>query len=160
MPSPLRSRLPLRVDDAPGRPRGSVGPPPPPDYVNVNLDITGHCSNKSLNSLPAGWFFLYDVTAAAAGQFSYIYAYVDKGVLQYAFGSKITAANGKYSLQMVNGHQYIIEAWNSKVWYQSSPFTVSRTNFTLPPGDFTGNIVYDSPSNSLTLKAVFSVNCN
>ena len=138
----------------------TFGPPPQPDYVNVNLDITGHCSNKNLNSLPAGWFFLYDVTAAAAGQFSYIYAYVDKGVLQYAFGSKITAANGKYSLQMVSGHQYIIEAWNSKVWYQSSPFTVSKTNFTLPPGDFTGNIVYDSPSNSLTLKAVFSVNCN
>lgn len=162
----LNPRLPIIAETAPFNPctQGAidltVGAATASSYVNVSLNVDGHCSDKNISTLPSGWFILKDVTAIAAGQSGEVDAYVYKGVLKSAQGAKITNTNGNYSMQLIAGHQYLLEAWNSKVWYQSAPFTVSKTNFSLQSGDFSGAGVYDGASNTLKITSTFSVNCN
>ena len=138
----------------------NFGAPAPPPVINVNLNIMGHCSNKNVNLLPSGWFFLYDAGAAKLNQNAWTYAYVYRGVIRYAFGTGITGSNGKYSIKLLNGDQYYMYAYNSFIWYESPLFTMAPRNFLFPSvNGINGTAIYDSPSNSLNITATFSVNC-
>jgi hypothetical protein len=123
--------------------------------------MQGYCSNKNINLLPSGWFFLYDVGAARLNQNAWTYAYVNRGVIQYAFGAGITGSNGRYSIKLFNGDQYYMYAYNSYVWYQTSVFTMAPRNFILPSASgINGSAIYDAGSNTLNITAKFSVRCH
>jgi hypothetical protein len=130
-------------------------PPAQPNYVNVSLNINGHCTNKDVDILASGWFYLVDQTANA-----YTYAYVYQGALKYTVGAPISGSNGIYTMQLISGHNYILEAWNSNTWYQSNPFALSKSGFAVQNGGFTGTGVYSSSSNTININCTYSVACN
>jgi hypothetical protein len=163
----LNPRLPILAQTELFNPcsKGSVdlsfGSPATPSLINVTLNMQGYCSNKNINLLPSGWFFLYDVGAARLNQNAWTYAYVNRGVIQYAFGAGITGSNGRYSIRLFNGDQYYMYAYNSYVWYQTSVFTMAPRNFTLPSASgINGSAIYDAGSNTLNITAKFSVRCH
>lgn len=134
---------------------------PAPQFINVALNIKGHCTNKNVNVLPSGWFFLYDVTAAQAGKCGWTYIYIRNGVILYAFGTQITGSNGSYQIQMIDGHQYYFYTFNSSEWYESSVFTMQPKNFVLPNvSGLTGTATYNSATNTETISATYSVHCH
>ncbi len=133
----------------------------PPQFITVNLNITGHCSNKNVNVLPSGWFFIYDVTAAQANKSPWTYVFVRNGIILIAFGSPVGVNNGVYSLKLVEGHQYYIYTFNSQEWYESGIFTMEPKNFTISNvGGLSANCVYTAATNSLNITAVYSVHCH
>ncbi|QHS55455.1 hypothetical protein GWR56_07835 [Mucilaginibacter sp. 14171R-50] len=135
-------------------------PPANPTFVNVNFNIQGHCSNKAINLLPSGWFFLYDAGAAKINQNPWTYIYVSKGVIKYAFGTGITGGGGSYHIQLFAGDQYYMYTYNSFEWYESALFTMAARNFDFPSHNgITGTAIYDVPSNSLNINVKFSVHC-
>lgn len=137
------------------------GAPAPPEFINVKLNISGRCTNKNVNVLPSGWFFLYDVTAAQAGKCAWTYVYVRNGVILYAFGTPITGSNGSYSIQLADGHQYYFYTFNSSEWYESSVFTMQPKNFTLPNvSGLSGVATYDAATSTETITATYSVHCH
>ena len=139
----------------------TFGAPAAPSVINVNLNILGHCSNKNINLLPSGWFFLYDAGAAKINQNAWTYAYVNRGIIQYAFGTGITGSNGKYSIQLFNGDQYYMYAYNSYEWYESPLFTMAPRNFTFPSIDgINGSAIYNAANNALNINATFSLHCH
>jgi hypothetical protein len=128
--------------------------------INVNLNITGRCSNKNINLMPSGWFYLYDEGAAALRMEPWTYVYVSKGTIQYAFGAGITGSAGRYSIQLFNGNKYYMYAYNNFFWYQSSVFTMAPRNFTFPSiAGISGTAIYDQPSNTLNINAAFNIKC-
>jgi len=163
----LNPRLPILAETGLFNPcsQGSVdlnfGSPATPSLINVTLNMQGFCSNKNINLLPSGWFFLYDIGAAQLNQNAWTYAYVSRGVIQYAFGTGITGSRGKYSIKLFNGDQYYMYAYNSYMWYQTSVFTMAPRNFTLPSASgINGSAIYDTGSNTLNITAKFSVRCH
>lgn len=162
----LNPRLPILAQTGLFNPcsQGSVdlgfGAPAAPSFINVELNILGHCSNKNVNILPSGWFYLYDAGAAKINQNAWTYAYVNKGIIQYAFGTGITGSNGRYSIKLFNGDQYYMYAYNSYTWYQSPLFTMAPRNFSFPSvNGINGSAIYDAGSNTLNISAKFSVHC-
>jgi hypothetical protein len=144
--------------------QGSVdlnfGNPASPSLINVTLNMQGYCGNKNVNLLPSGWFYLYDAGAAQLNQNAWTYAYVSRGVIQYAFGTGITGSRGKYSIKLFNGNQYYMYAYNNYLWYQSSVFTMAPRNFNLPSiNGINGSAIYDSGNNTLNITAKFNVRC-
>jgi hypothetical protein len=162
----LNPRLPILAQTHQFNPciQGSVdltfGQPKKPAQINVNLNITGRCSNKNVNLMPSGWFYLYDEGAAALRMEPWTYVYVSKGTIQYAFGAGITGSAGRYSIQLFNGNKYYMYAYNNFFWYQSSVFTMAPRNFTFPSiAGITGTAIYDQPSNTLNINAAFNIKC-
>lgn len=162
----LNPRLPILAQTGLFNPcsQGSVdltfGVPASPSLINVNLNIMGYCSNKNVNLLPSGWFFLYDAGAAKINQNAWTYAYVNRGVIRYAFGTGITGSNGKYSIKLFNGDQYYMYAYNSYIWYESPLFTMAPRNFLFPSiNGINGSAIYDTGSNTLNITAKFSLHC-
>jgi hypothetical protein len=163
----LNPRLPILAQTGLFNPcgQGSIdltcGAPAVPSVINVNLNFVGHCSNKNINLLPSGWFFLYDAGAAKINQNAWTYVYVNRGVIQYAFGTGIVGSNGNYSIKLFNGDEYYMYAYNSYEWYQSPLFTMAPRNFTFPSvNGINGSAVYDAPSATLNISATFSVHCH
>lgn len=131
-----------------------------PALINVNLNMIGFCGNKNINISPSGWFYLFDAGAAKLNQNAWTYAYVNRGVIQYAFGTGITGTKGRYSIKMFNGNDYYMYAYNSYTWYQSPLFTMAPRNFTFPSlNGINGSAIYDGPSNSLNITAKFNIRC-
>ena len=136
------------------------GVPPLPDFLNVTLNISGHCTNKNVTVLPSGWFFIYDVTAASKGKNPWTYVFVKNGVILYSYGTPVTGSNGKYSIRLYTEHQYYIYTFNSSEWYESPVFTIGKRNFALPgSGGINGNAVYDLGSNTLNITVVYGLHC-
>jgi hypothetical protein len=134
---------------------------PGPSFLNVNLNITGRCSNKNVNLLPSGWFFIYDITAAQLNKNPWTYVYVRNGVILYAYGSPVTGSNGSYSIKMVEDDQYYIYAFNSSEWYESPIFTLQSEAFTFPSvAGLSGTATFNQGTNTLNLKVVYSVHCH
>jgi hypothetical protein len=139
----------------------TFGAPAVPSLINVNLNMAGHCSNKNINLLPSGWFFLYDAGAAKINQNAWTYVYVNRGVIEYAFGTGITGSDGSYSIKLFNGDEYYMYAYNSYVWYESPLFTMAARNFTFPSvNGINGSAIYNAAGNSLNISATFSVHCH
>ena len=137
------------------------GAPAAPDFINVTLNISGHCSNKNINVLPSGWFFIYDVTAAQSRQCAWTYVYVRNGIILYAFGTPVTGSHGTYSIKLINGHQYYFYTFNSSEWYESSVFTMAPKNFTLPNiSGLSGTATYNAATNTENISATYSVHCH
>ncbi|HEY9196131.1 MAG TPA: hypothetical protein VIM77_07690 [Mucilaginibacter sp.] len=162
----LNPRLPILAETGLFSPcsQGSVdlnfGQPATPSLINVTLNVVGYCSNKNVNLLPSGWFFLFDAGAAKLNQSAWTYAYVNKGIIRYAFGAGITGSNGKYSIKLFNGDQYYMYAYNSFVWYESPLFTMAPRSFTLPSmNGISGSAIYDTNSNTLNISAKYNVRC-
>jgi len=138
----------------------SFGSPAAPSLINVNLNVLGHCSNKNINLMPSGWFFLYDAGAAALNQTAWTYVYVNRGIIQYAFGTGITGSRGKYSMKLFNGNRYYMYAYNSYIWYQSPLFTMEPRDFVFPSSNgISGSAIYNAANNELNITARFSVRC-
>ncbi|HWZ04284.1 MAG TPA: hypothetical protein VNX40_11790, partial [Mucilaginibacter sp.] len=163
----LNPRLPILAQTGLFNPcgQGSVdlnfGAPAAPSMINVSLNMIGHCTNKNINLLPSGWFFLYDAGAAKINQNAWTYAYVYNGIIRYAFGTGITGSNGKYSIKLFNGDEYYMYAYNSFIWYESPLFTMAPRNFVFPSvNGISGTAVYDSGNNILNIAATFSVHCH
>jgi len=162
----LNPRLPILAETILFNPcsQGSIdltwGAPAPPSFINVTLDIKGHCSNKNVNLLPSGWFFLYDFGAAKINQNPWTYVWVYNGTILYAFGNGITGSNGHYSIRLLNGDQYYMYAFNSYEWYESPMFTMAPRNFTFPSvAGINGTAIYNGATNTLAITATFSVHC-
>ena len=137
------------------------GGTPGPQFLNVNLNITGHCSNKNVNLLPSGWFFIYDITASQHNKNPWTYVYVRNGIIEYAFGSPVTGSNGVYSIKMVEDDQYYIYAFNSSEWYESPVFTLQSQAFNFPAvAGLSGSATFNQATNTLNLKCVYSVHCH
>lgn len=163
----LNPRLPILAETGLFNPcgQGSIdlnfGTPAAPSFVNVVLNITGHCSNRNINLMPSGWFFLYDAGAAALNQNAWTYVYVTRGVIRYAFGTGITGSNGRYSIKLFSGNRYYMYAYNSFIWYESPLFTMAPRNFTFPSiNGINGSAIYDAATNTLNITATFNVNCH
>jgi len=163
----LNPRLPILAQTGLFNPCGqgavdlNFGAPAQPSVINVNFNILGHCSNKNINLLPSGWFFLYDAGAAKINQNAWTYVYVSRGVIQYAFGTGITGSNGKYSIKLFNGDEYYMYAYNSYEWYESPIFTMAPRNFVFPSvNGINGTAVYDAASSTLNIACTFSVHCH
>lgn len=136
------------------------GAPATPDIVKVNINISGKCSNKNVKILPSGWFYLYDNTDAMAGKNPWTYLYLVNGVINFSYGSKITNNNGVLTIELVNGHQYMVYSWNNNTWYSSGLFTLNKNNFALPAGTgIVGNSVYNAGTNTLNITGTFTPNC-
>jgi hypothetical protein len=162
----LNPRLPILAQTGLFNPcsQGSVdlnfGPPSSPAQINVNLNIVGYCSNRGANIMPSGWFYLYDAGAARIGQNAWTYCYVQRGIIQYAFGTGITGSRGNYSIKLFSGNRYYMYAYNSYIWYQSPEFEMAPRNFTFPAiNGITGSAIYNSATNSLNISAKFSIRC-
>jgi hypothetical protein len=139
----------------------SWGAPAVPQFINVNLNITGHCSNKNVNLLPSGWFFLFDESASKTNKNPWTYVYVRDGIIKYAFGTPITVSNGTYSIQLVEGDQYYIYAYNSSEWYESQVFTLVNRNFNFPSvAGLDGSAVFNPATNTLNITARYDVHCH
>jgi len=139
----------------------SWGAPAVPQFININLNISGHCSNKNVNVLPSGWMLLYDATAAQNHQCAWTYVFVKNGVILYAFGTPVTGSNNNFSIRLILGHQFFLYTYNSGEWYASPEFTLVNHNFTFPAiNGLSGSCVYDAGSNSLNITAVYSVHCH
>lgn len=163
----LNPRLPILAQTGLFNPcsQGSIdlnfGAPASPSLINVTLDIKGHCSNKNINLLPSGWFFLYDAGAAKLNQNPWTYAYVYNGVIRYACGAGITGSNGRYSIKLFNGDEYYMYAYNSFEWYESPLFTMAPRNFVFPSvAGINGSAIYNSGTNTLNITATFSLHCH
>lgn len=163
----LNPRLPILAETGLFNPcsQGSIdltfGAPAPPSFINVSFNISGHCSNKNVNLLPSGWFFIYDAGAAKIGQNPWTYVYVTRGVILYAFGTQVTGNAGHYSIKLLSGNQYFIYAFNSYEWYESPLFTMEPRNFTFPSiAGISGSAVYTSATNTLNITATFSLHCH
>lgn len=162
----LNPRLPILAQTHQFNPctQGSVdltfGQPKTPALINVNFNVTGRCSNKNINLMPSGWFYLYDEGAAALRQEPWTYVYISNGAIKYAFGAGISGSAGRYTIKLFNGNRYYMYAYNNYFWYQSSIFTMAPANFTFPSiNGITGTAIYDGPSNTLNINAAFSINC-
>ncbi|WP_295796675.1 hypothetical protein [Mucilaginibacter sp.] len=162
----LNPRLPILAQTGLFNPcgQGSIdlnfGAPAPPSFINVTLNISGHCSNKNINLLPSGWFYLYDAGAAALHQYPWTYAYVYNGIIKYAFGTGITGSNGQYSIKLLSGDRYYMYAYNSFEWYQSPLFTLAPRDFKFPSvAGINGSATYNAATNTINISATFSVHC-
>lgn len=163
----LNPRLPILAQTGLFNPcsQGSVdlnfGAPATPSLINVDFSMLGHCSNKNVNLLPSGWFFLYDAGADRLGMNAWTEVYVNRGIIQYAFGTGVTGSAGHYSIKLFNGDQYYMYAYNSFVWYQSPMFTMAPRSFTFPSiSGINGTASYSTATNTLTITATYSVHCH
>lgn len=124
----------------------TLGVPPLPDVVNVNLNVGGKCINRTAGFNINGWFYFY---LAATGPLA------DK-VLVYV-------KDGKCSLKLLNGATYTIEAC-----YDFRDYTAvgvfEKNNFTFNPVadakyTLTGTGTFNSVTNTLDVDFIVETNC-
>jgi hypothetical protein len=131
-----------------------------PDYVNVTINVTGKCTNKSVKVLPSGWYYLYDYTSALSGKYGWTFLWLENGVIRYSYGSTITNNGGVYNIKLINGNQYYVYSWNNNNWYESGLFTLNKSNFTLPAGTgISGSGKYNTTTNTLEIVGTFNSSC-
>jgi len=111
--------------------------------VNVAVDIIGLCNGKDLTILPSATFELYQKTGST---------YTDAGTLQ------LTNGKGTTGLQ-VGQLYYLTTTYNGKD-YTTDPFSVSKTDFTVPSPALSLTAKYDAASNTLTFTGSIPINCN
>lgn len=141
----------------------NVTSPGPPDYVKVYFNMKGNCSNKRIDFLPSGWFYLYDYNNQ---EYTYVYIY-DGKVYNYSTdnnsttGQVTTGRNGVGgSIQMINGHRYYLETYTNGRWY-SNNFSFRKSDFTIPSANgLSGVAKYSSSTNSMTIDGLVTINCN
>lgn len=121
----------------------SVYVPVSSNTVNVNVDVIGLCNGKDLTILPSATFELYQQTGST---------YTDAGTLQLINGK------GNTGLQ-VGRLYYLTTTYNGKN-YTTDPFSVSKTDFTVPSPALTLNAKYDAASNTLTFTGTIPIDCN
>lgn len=111
--------------------------------VNVSVDIIGLCNGKDLTILPSATFELYQQTGST---------YTDAGTLQLV--------NGKGTTGLEVGKQYYLTTTYNGKDYTTDPFSVSKTDFTVPSSALTLSAKYDAASNTLIFTGSIPINCN
>lgn len=111
--------------------------------VNVAVDILGLCNGKDLTILPSATFELYQQTGST---------YTDAGTLQLV--------NGKGTTGLQVGQLYYLTTTYNGKDYTTDPFSVSKTDFTVPSPALTLNAKYDAASNTLNFTGSIPINCN
>jgi len=125
----------------------TIGVPPLPDIVTVNLTVQGKCTNREAAFNINGWFYFY---LAATGPLA------DK-VLVYV-------KDGKTALKLLNGATYTIEAcYDLRDYLGFGVF--EKNNFIFNPinaGQFNliGNGKFNSVTNNLDVDFTVQTNCN
>ncbi|PJJ80428.1 hypothetical protein [Mucilaginibacter auburnensis] len=157
----LNPRLPILAQTEIFNPctKGSVNltfqGPPPPDFINVKINVTAKCSNKSVEIKPSGWFELYDYVTGI-----WTCLYLQNGNIIYNSGAPVSQSNGQYAIKLVAGRQYYMSTYSTGSYYSSSNFTLSKSDFTTQAG---GGIAlvgkYTAADNSLTLSGNYNGNC-
>jgi hypothetical protein len=111
--------------------------------VNVAVDVIGLCNGKDLTILPSATFELYQQTGST---------YTDAGTLQLV--------NGKGTTGLEVGKMYYLTTTYNGKDYTTDPFSVSKTDFTVPSAALTLNAKYDAASNTLNFTGSIPINCN
>lgn len=141
----------------------AVTTPPPPEYVKVYFNMKGNCTNKRVDFLPSGWFYLYDTTWQ-----NYTYVYIYNGqIYNYSYNSNGTASqvntskNGiGGSIQLVNGRRYYMESYTNGKWFTSN-FVFRKSDFTIPSTNgLSGIAKYNASDNSVTIEGNVTIACN
>ncbi|HWB24524.1 MAG TPA: hypothetical protein VG738_03545 [Chitinophagaceae bacterium] len=126
----------------------TIGVPPMPDIVNVNLNVQGKCTDLNAAFNINGWFYFY---FAAAGPLD------DQKVLVYV-------NNGKANLKLVNGTTYIIQTcYDFQNYVGDGQF--NKNNFIFNPVNngrynLTGTGTFDNDTNTLNVNFNVATNCN
>jgi hypothetical protein len=149
MGSPILARTPNFYPCSQGSITLTLPTPPAPEYVNVNLNIKGVCSNKSVNAAITGYVVLY----ATNGQSASHVIYFSNGAITYVDGM----ATNRLSLQ--NNIEYSIYAYIGNKYYYTKA-TMSKTSFQLPAGQgIIGTATYNATNNTLTIAGTVSIKC-
>ncbi|WP_160069172.1 astroprincin family protein [Sphingobacterium bovisgrunnientis] len=115
------------------------------DIVNVVLDLIGKCPSKKAQVLPSSNIPLYKINTQG----------------QKEFVQSVRVTNGKGELKLINNTKYFLEvSFDGKK--KSSEFNFNKSDTKLPAQNgLTGNVTYNSGTNTATLKAEFVIpNCN
>jgi hypothetical protein len=111
--------------------------------VNVSVNITGICNGKDLTILPSATFELYQQSGST---------YIDAGTLQLV--------NGQGTTGLQAGQLYYLTTTYGGTNYTTSPFSVSKNNFSVTSSGLNLSATYDAPSNTLSFTGTIPVNCN
>jgi hypothetical protein len=125
----------------------TIGVPPMPDIVTVNLNVQGKCTNLNAAFNINGWFYFY---LAATGPLA------DK-VLVYV-------NNGKATLKLLNGAAYTVEACYDFQDYLAAGI-FQKNNFTFAPVNtgrynLIGDGKFDGTTNTINVNFTVETNCN
>jgi len=129
----------------------TVTPPPVPDYVNLKMNIWGHCSNKNTNINVGTYVYFYPTSGNIWNDYHYCYI----------------ATNGwswNNPVRLKTGVEYNVATWYGGSW-NSNKITITKQNFSFPTVSLdgvviTGNGVYTPSNNTLTVNCTFQVRCN
>ncbi len=130
----------------------TIAPPPVPDYVNLRMNVWGHCANQNTNINVGTYVYFYPSGVNFNWQdFQYCYL----------------ATNGwswNNPVRLKTNTAYVCGTWYGGSW-NSNIIQVKKQNYTFPTTTadgvtITGNGVYNAANNTLTINCTFQVNCN
>lgn len=128
-----------------------ITPPPPVptkpiEYVAINANFTGKCSNKNVVSPLNAWITINNITNNTS-----IYTYVKNGIIDNAS-----------NIKLIVGHQYNITSTYNSTSYTSGTFTMAKSNFPVPGASstFTATTNYVEATNTVTIAGTISLVCN
>jgi hypothetical protein len=135
--------------------------PPPPDYVNITMDITAYCTNKQVVALPSGWFYIYDATT-----YQYYEIYVYNGTIynyayngtSYVYSASSNTGKTNGVAKLINGHTYYFSTYIYGVTYTTGSFVLNKNNVTIPKANgLSGTATYNAATNSIKIAASFTI---
>ncbi len=120
-------------------------PVPPIEYLNISVDLSGKCTNKSIVSPLNSWVTINNVTNKTNNFF-----YVKNGKID----------NATASIKVILGHQYTISITYDGVTQTSEPFKAEKSDSAVQLSSvFNGKTTYTASSNTLTISGILSQEC-
>lgn len=126
-----------------------VPPPPPPappiEYLNISIDLSGKCTNKSIISPLNSWVTLNNITNKTNSFF-----YVKNGKIDNPTGS----------IKVILGHEYTISITYDGVTQTSAAFKAEKTSSVIQVSSvFEGKATYTSSNSTITISGTLSQEC-
>ncbi len=134
--------------------------PTPAPRVNMELTVTGKCTNKNVKILPSGW---YNIINAATNKIAASIQLANGVIAAIIPGTGVgfQKQGTKYLISIESGSYYLSTNYNNKL-NKSPVITIGPANFTIPTNSLgiTGAGVYSAATNTITVTANISPNCN
>lgn len=141
----------------------NVTVPPPPDYVDVFVNVKTRCTTKNIDTSPSGWYFMMDVSDYS--NYGYTYFYLYNGVIyDYSYNNngqfQINTSGVGGSIKLVNGHKYQMQTYYNNKWMYSE-FIFTKGDFPLPAIEgLSGTAKYNAATNAVTINGTYNSSCN
>ncbi|RZK38707.1 MAG: hypothetical protein EOO90_21280 [Pedobacter sp.] len=122
-----------------------VVPTPPIEYLNISVELSGKCTNKSIISPLNSWVTINNTTNKTNSFF-----YVKNGKID----------NATASIRVILGHQYTISITYDGVTQTSSAFKAEKSDTVIQLSSvFEGKTNYISGTNTLNIAGTLSQEC-